>query len=288
MDASVTNREKTKAIIITVGIHIVVILLFLLIKYTIPAQQHTEDYGMEVNLGNSEDGFGTDQPEDPNPPSAADGASGMTLVNSESDDTKDVYTDDEADDDRPEVYKPKQKPTNTTAQINKQEKQKNNKQLTTPQNSPNNNASTQRTSRFGVQDALNASGNAASNTKAGGSQGDGTGAGDKGVPGGDPNATNYVGRGGSGTSSFNHSFSNRHVVSPPSKVAEFGRGGTVNVNVRVDREGRVTVTGISGTTDPTLNALARQKAASIRFNKAGPNDPIEQKGTIVFNFKVGK
>jgi outer membrane biosynthesis protein TonB len=292
MSVAITNKDRSKALIITALFHAAVILLFLLIKYTIPERTITEEYGMEVNLGNSDDGFGDEQPEDPNDPALLAGLTHTTHQNNnDADELKDVHTDEHtAEDDRVAITKPKVINPKAT-QINKKEKE-NNKKLpvasTTNTDKNTNSQPTEKVSRFGVTNTLNAGGNSAANTKTGGSEGDGNGDGDKGKPGGDPNSKNYNGNGGKGSSSFNHTLSNRHIVTPPSKLAEFNRGGTVKVSVRVDREGTVTVTGVSGSTDPTLNALAKQKAQSIKFNKAGPNDPIEQKGNIIFNFKVGK
>lgn len=287
MSTIASTKDRSQAIFITVGVHVAVILLFLLIKYTIPAQIQREEYGMEVNLGNSEDGFGDDQPEDPNPPSNQIAAGGSTAQGTEDDDIRDVHTDENLSDDDVAIKKP-DVVNKTAKKIQTEDKTKN-------KNQSNNNISTsnsrqQTTSRFNVSDALNSAsnGNAAANTKAGGSQGDGQGTGDKGKPGGDPNSKNYTGSGGKGTAGIDHNFNNRKIVVWPNNKAEFAKGGTVKVQVRVDKAGNVSVLGTSGSTDPSLNALARQKAAQIKFNKASAQDPIEQKGTIIFNFKVGK
>ena len=292
MSTVVTTKDRSQALMITVGFHILVVLIFLFIKYKIPAQLQTEEYGMEVNLGNSEDGFGDDQPEDPNPPSEQNAASANMLhQNQDEDNSKDVHTDDHASDDAVAVHKPKA-PIKTAKELKTEEPKQTNK-APKPTNTNTTTTTTtpkERTSRFDVKGGLNdgTNGNSAQNTKPGGAQGDGTGNGDKGVPGGNPNSTNYAGRGGNGTTGINHSFKNREIVAWPENTAEFNKGGSVKVEVRVDKSGKVTILGTSGSTDPSLNALARQKAAKIKFNQAGPNDPIEQKGTIIINFKVGK
>lgn len=287
MNTVTTGKDRSQALLITLGFHVLVILLFLLIKYHIPAQIHTEEYGMEVNLGNSEDGFGEDQPEDPNPPAEQLASGGGLALQNDAEDIKDVHTDDHASDDAIAIRKPTKPAVKPTKISTEEEQKKKNKSNTTNISSNN---STNRTSRFDVKGGLNSStnGNSAQNTKSGGSQGDGTGNGDKGKLGGNPNSSNYKGNGGSGTTGIDHSFNNRKIVNWPNNKAEFNKGGSVKVQVRVDKAGNVTILGTSGSTDPTLNALAKQKVAQIKFNQAGANDPIEQKGTIVINFKVGK
>lgn len=262
------STDKNKALMITIAFHILVVLLFVLIKYTIPEQIAIEEYGMEVNLGNSDDGFGDDQPEDPNAPSMS--LAGAAGANTRADNTPDYHTDPNADENTTAVHKSRNRQhTQTTLQQQDNNQQRN------------------RTSRFGVSDALSKSGNLAENTKDGGSQGDGSGNGDKGKPGGDPNATNYDGNGGTGNSVFSHTLKGRYVEKKPSNTAKFSKSGRVRVSIRVDRQGNVTVTGISGSSDPQLNAVAKQKAQAHKFN-ANPNAPIEQKGEIIVNFTVGK
>src|SRR4051812_33108547 len=60
-----TTGFNYKAALWTVGVHALLLLLFFLISYTImplPPPPVTEEGGLEVNLGNSENGSGTDQP----------------------------------------------------------------------------------------------------------------------------------------------------------------------------------------------------------------------------------
>lgn len=279
MKSMALNTDRNKALIITIGFHLLVLLLFLIIRYTIPATIVTEDYGMEVNLGNSEDGFGDDQPEDPNDPSGMTAMGGEKTQEKE-DDARLVHTDDHTGDNNTAIVQPKNPAKNTP------QKQPDDKHKKTNTNATNT-GTQQRTSRFGVSDALNSSGNRAANTKPGGNQGDGKGDGDKGKPAGDPNSNNYDGNGGKGSSSFNHTLRDRFVEKTPSNTASFSKSGTVRVSIRVDRKGIVSVTGVSGSSDPQLNEIAKQKALAHKFNEK-PDAPIEQKGEIIVNFRVGK
>lgn len=280
MKSLALNTDRNKALIITIGFHLLVILLFLIIRYTVPAIIVTEDYGMEVNLGNSEDGFGDDQPEDPNDPSGLT-AMGGGSASAHEEDSRMVHTDDHTGEDNTPVAQPKN-PSRDIRRKQPEDTRKKKDNSAAPAT-----GAQQRTSRFGVSDALNSSGNRASNTKPGGNQGDGTGDGDKGKPGGDPNSGNYNGNGGKGSSSFSHTLRDRYVEKTPGNTAEFSKAGTVRVSIRVDRKGNVTVTGVSGSSDPQLNEIAKQKARAHKFNE-NSNAPIEQKGEIVVNFRVGK
>src|SRR5687767_7463256 len=54
---------NTRAAAWTAGVHILLLLLFILIRYSSPTvTQPVQELGMEVNLGTSEEGSGEDQP----------------------------------------------------------------------------------------------------------------------------------------------------------------------------------------------------------------------------------
>jgi len=286
----VQKKNNTIAWITTVVIHAVLLLLFLLIKYHVPAQIVIEEYGMEVNLGSDEDGFGDDQPENPNDPNIAmyNPALASKTSTNEADDGRDFHTDD-AGIDNPTLYKSNEKPKQPSTRIiqeeKKRDKRNNNSALASNQQNAPATQTPQR--RFGgISSAMNA-GNNAQNSNPGGSEGRGTGNGDAGVPGGTPGASNYSGTPGRGSSSYSHNLGSRSIVQKPSNSAEFKVGGTVNVQVRVDRNGNVTVIGVTGSSNASLVGLAKQKVMAMKFNK-DDNAPIEQKGTIVINFITGK
>lgn len=286
---AVESKNNVVAWSVTIGVHVLLLLLFILIKYHVPAQVVTEEYGMEVNLGSDEDGFGDDQPENPNDPNAAlfNPSATNASTSKDADDGKDFHTDDDGLD-NPNVFKRKEKPTqpsNNIAKEDKKNKQRTNDGSAASQQQQQANNTPQR--RFGnIGNALN-SGNNAQNNNPGGSEGKGSGNGDAGVPGGTVGANNYTGTPGKGTSSFSHNLGSRSIVQKPSNSATFKVGGSVNVQVRVDRNGNVTVIGVTGSSNANLVELAKQKVAAMRFNKDA-NAPIEQKGTIVVNFIVGK
>jgi hypothetical protein len=63
LSSSIQNNViDKKAATVTLIVHAILLLLFVFIQYTLPpTTSPTEELGMEVNLGNSDDGFGTMQ-----------------------------------------------------------------------------------------------------------------------------------------------------------------------------------------------------------------------------------
>jgi outer membrane biosynthesis protein TonB len=276
------QQKNTKALIWTVAVHALLLLVFLLSKYTLPAQAPVEDLGLEVNLGTSENGFGTDQPEDPEDPAAANASVAVNASSSSSSNDREVHTSDDAD--APAVHvnrttpdkKPTPRPvtptpnrrvntnnTNTVAKTN------------TPAQSP----------RYVYPGATGKGGNSAQNNHPGGNEGIGQGNGDMGVPGGTPGASNYAGVPGGGGTSIGHSISGRNIVSRPDPKAEFREGGKVVIRVTVNRDGAITDSRIVSAANATIRALALKKLQSVRFNKS-TTAPAEQFGNITFNFKA--
>lgn len=276
------QQKNTKALIWTIAVHALLLLVFLLSKYTLPAQAPVEDLGLEVNLGTTEDGFGTDQPEDPEDPAAANASVAVNASSSSSSNDREVHTSDDAE--APAVHinrtTPDKKPTprpvtptpnrrvntnnaNTVARTN------------TPAQSP----------RYVYPGATGKGGNSAQNNRPGGSEGIGQGNGDMGVPGGTPGASNYTGVPGGGGTSIGHSISGRNIVSRPDPKAEFREGGKVIIRVTVNRDGAITDSRVVSAANATIRALALKKLQSVRFNKSS-TAPAEQFGNITFNFKA--
>ncbi len=276
------QAKHTKALAWTAGVHILLLLLFLLVRYTMPVQVPVEELGLEVNLGTSEQGFGTDQPEMPDDP-AADAA---VAVHSSAPDqgtaAREVHTTEEED--APVVF---------------QRRTENNKK-TTPQptvasrnrSTPNttrattNQASTTRPQnpRYVYAGGTGTGGNSAQTSSPGGNEGIGQGDGDMGVPGGTPGAANYSGTPGGGTS-IGHSISGRNIVQRPDPKAEFREGGKVVIRVTVNREGLITDSRVLSAANATIRALAEKKLRNVRFNNS-PSAPAEQFGNITFDFKT--
>ncbi len=270
------KQKNMKAASVTIGVHAVLLLLFLLIRYQVPAMEPTPEMGMEVNLGNSDDGMGDEQPliegnaggEAIAINKAASGANTPTARNYVSTD------DDRAPGVTPSVNKNKKQGQDLTDNRNRNQQT----------NVSTNNRSTERVKALypGEQNG-NGGNNATSSNK---STGEGiTGKpGDQGRPDGNPDATNYTG-GGTGSSGVSHNLANRSIVAYPPRDAEFREGGKVVLRVTVDRNGSISRYRVVSAANAQLKALAEQKIKKVRFN---PNDeaPAEQSGNITFQFIV--
>jgi TonB family protein len=276
------QQKNTKALIWTVAIHALLLIIFLLAKYTMPAQTPIADLGIEVNLGTSENGFGTDQPEDPEDPAAQNAAIAASASSSNASEKEVMTNDDEPDAPEVRVNKPTPEKKPTTRPVTQ-----------TPNRRPNtqNTNATARTStpaqspRYVYPGSSGRGGNSGQNNRPGGNEGIGQGEGDMGVPGGTPGASNYSGVPGGGGTSIGHSISGRTIVSRPDPKAEFREGGKVVIRVTVNRDGAITNSRIVSATNSVIQALALKKLQSVKFNKS-TTAPAEQFGNITFNFRA--
>lgn len=268
-----------KAAAWTVGIHILLFLLFLLVRYTLPAPvPPVEELGMEVNLGTDADGSGTDQPMatgDPAPDRASARYHAAAQQNTEARDM--AQTDD------PDAPAVKQVQPNNASVRN------NNTQTTTQQRNRNqqqasSNNRQQQNPRYVYNGATGNGGNGAVTDKPGTGEGNTTGSGDRGVPGGTPGASNYTGSPGNGTGGISHTLSGRG-ISPAQFYAEFHEGGKVVVQVTVDRSGNIISKRIKSSPSEELSRIALQKLSQAKFSSSSNAEP-QQFGTVTIVFKA--
>lgn len=261
------NRFNNKAAIITAGVHVLLLLLCLLIGYTLPASPApVDEMGMEVNLGNSDDGSGTDQPFSTEAP-AQQPEERQAAQRSDAEEAPANLTTDESDD-GPAIRTVKsdhKKPSQVAE----------NKPKTAAQPKP----------KLLYPGAAGNGGNSAAINQAGTGEGNGQGNGDKGVPGGTPGAANYSGIPGSGTGGIAHSFNDRTMVARPQPDAVFKEGGKVVIKVTVNREGTVISKRVLSAANPELGRIAMQKINEVKFNRS-EQAPPEQFGNITFVFKT--
>jgi outer membrane biosynthesis protein TonB len=257
-----------KAAIISIGAHIALLLLCLFIGYTLPASSApTEEMGMEVNLGNSEDAYGEDQAlSTENPAFQPEESQSSTSDNNNTETPNDLITD-ENDVDAAVVK------TNPIAN-KKQSSQKLVQDKSIAPQKP----------KILFPASNGPGGNAARIDKNGGNEGNGTGNGDKGVAGGTAGAKNYTGIPGNGTGGMGHSFTDRSLVAKPTPDAEFREGGKVVVRVTVNRAGAVIDKRIKSQANAELGKIALKKIEDVRFSKS-ESAPPEQFGDITFVFK---
>lgn len=275
-----------KALSWTVGVHVLLLLLFMLWKYNTPANAApVQELGMEVNLGTSADGLGDDQPMDMDDPAPEVAANNHHSAASEAAEERDVERSDEADapDVAPPVRpitptraRPQQQPAQQPARRPANTPQQANTRTTTPQ---------QQRPRFVFEGSSGRGGNGAQSNAGGGNEGNTFGDGDRGVPNGTPGASNYTGSPGTGTGGISFSLGGRSIVSYPPKEAEFREGGKVVVRITVNREGVIVNKQIISATNAELRPIALSKLQRVKFNRS-EQAPAEQFGNITFIFKT--
>jgi TonB family protein len=258
-----------KAAIVTVGAHALLLLLCLLISYSLPAiTASSEEMGMEVNLGNSDDGSGDDQPFSTERP-AMQPEETHAASRERADHSEDPVAASANDDEDAAPVRTVKADTRRTTQTDQQKPKQADQpkpKLLYPGNTGN-------------------GGNAATIDRAGTGEGNGTGPGDKGVPGGTPGAANYTGVPGTGTGGISYSLDNRVIVDYPERDAIFREGGKVVIRVTVNKDGVITNQRIISSSNNELSRIAKQKVEKIRFNRS-ESAPPEQFGNITFVFKT--
>ncbi len=274
----VDASTRTKAIAWTVGIHLLLILFFILVKYSVPVALAVEELGMEVNLGTSDNGSGDDQPMDREDPAAAV-AFNNTQSSAAQTQEKELMESEDAD--APVINR-----TTPNTRYNRQTSS------TTPDNRAAANDETDgrhttrqaQRPRYVYDGASGRGGNSASADQSGTSEGNTTGDGDRGAPGGTPGASNYEGSPGPGTGGISHTLTGRD-ISPKKFSAEFNEGGKVVIRIKVDRNGNIISKAVKSSPSSALTKIALQKLSQAKFS-ASPNAAPEQFGEITIVFKT--
>ena len=288
MQSEFESQKNIKAFGYTAGVLALILVFLLFIRWTMPTLPVIPlDEGIEVNLGNSDAGFGTDQPLLPGEPTP-DNKQAYTppkQVAAEDNNTKEVETNDK-DDDAPEIKKPPvTKPD--AKKIPEKDVVKNTKPSTQPVTNPTP-APPKAKATMGTVKGTGTGGNEADTYKKGGNEGIAGGSGDQGKPGGDPDSKNYTGTGGKGNSGSItiKGLQGRRIVKLPSFTDEFNEKATIVVDITVDGAGNV-VSAVyqprgSNSSDADKKAIAIRKAMQVKFNASGS----ESSGSLVFNFKL--
>jgi TonB family protein len=257
------DRDNIKGLVGTFVFHALLLLGLLLMALKTPLPL-PEEAGVEVNLGNSDEGMGEIQPEE-----LASGAPAVPPP-SASAAKEEVVTEDS---DEAPAIEPVKKDKPVPA--DKPEPKQSNKPTPKPEPQPVVNPDAIYKGKQGK-------------TNGGGNEGITGKPGDQGKPNGTPDSDIYDGSGGSGGGvSFDLAGrSSRQIPRPSNK---FRDRGTVVVTIFVNRAGLVTrvISGAKGTTTSNLELrqLAETAARQARFS---PKDdaPEEQKGTITYIFEL--
>lgn len=237
-DTSNTQKNR-KALLITLAVHSLLLLLFFLFSFKTPdVPLPPPEEGIEVNLGNSDIGFGDVQPLQPGEPAPApeDISSVPAPAPSEEISTTEKETTQKDEPDVPEISKPtkktavKEKPAEEKKVVAK--KETTNPVVTAPKETkprPKALFTGGNGSGGNGQDSYNNSTN----------QGIAGGNGDQGKPGGNPNSDSYSGNGGNGSGGPRVIHGNRKIVKAYSFEGELDKA-TIYALIKVSPSGKGT------------------------------------------------
>lgn len=287
MDTQFERNKNLKASAYTAAITALLFFVMFFVSWQVPVvQPPVVDEGIEVNLGNSDEGLGDVAPEVPGAPAdaqdeLADNPPPPSSVSSE-----------------PSNEAPNEPSDNVnTVAVNASTKKEDNKPVS---ESKKNTAKTaeQPTTTVEVKPKPKAVYGAPGNTGTGGNnadsyngvsnQGIAGGQGDQGKLNGNPNSDSYTGSGGTGNSgvSIRQGLTGRKFTKLPSFEDDFNTPAKVAVDIRVNEAGSVVSAIINPRGTTTVNAnirsIAIRKAKELKFTAADE----EQSGTIVFDFKI--
>ncbi len=284
------EREKNiKAATYTAIVCALLIIIFFYAKWTLPPiAQPPIEVGIEVNLGNSEEGLGDVAPQMPGEPAAAkeDNYSPPAAVKSQPTEEENINGDENEADDAPAVNKTaKTTVKHTTVPETTPVKPRENTQpvVRSAPAPPRPKAIYKGGSNNGP------GGNGADSYNGVRNQGIAGGRGDQGNPNGNPNSDSYKGNASSGNSGvrIRSGLNGRRFTRLPSFEDDFNENAKVAVDIRVDKNGNVIAAAVNPrgttTTNGSIRSIATRKAMQLKLN-AGDED--EQTGTILFDFKL--
>ena len=285
-------KKNMQAGTITLVILALLFLVLFLVGWTTPSMlQPVPEEGIEVNLGNSDAGFGNDQPFLPGKPSPQEEKQQYTppkAVQTQKEDVKDPLSNDK-DEDAPEIKKPKIVKPEATKIAEKEEPKKvmpkKEEVATPPAPAPRKPAAV-----MGKITDKGTGGNEADSYKKGGSEGIAGGKGDQGRPGGNPDSKNYTG-GGHGNSgvSISRGLQGRRFTNVYNYQGDFDTNEKVAVDIRIDKNGNVLSASYQPRGSTTSSSSYKDKAIEIvkksKLN-ASPNGDDEQTGTVIINFRI--
>lgn len=272
MDLSFEKEKNIKAFTITSVITIVLFLIFFYVHYEkpIPPELNIGE-GIEVNLGNSETGFGTIAPQSPGKEATQQQASTSRTVNNNAQPITPTTNPSEEDVAVNNNKKMVSKNTNITE----------NKPLPTP---------IPKAIFKGTSSTKINGGNNSDSYKGVLNQGIAGGKGDQGKLNGNPNSDSYngnaaSGKSGSGGVAIKNGLDGRRITKFPNFEDDFNENAKVAVDITVDQLGNIIAATINPkgttTTNTNIRNIALRKARTLKLN-SGPAET--QTGTLIFSF----
>lgn len=277
------SNKNTKALVTTLVLHGLLLLMFFLIafKEPIPPVYPPPGEGIEVNLGNSDQGFGDVQPLVPGEPAPAQEEQlSSPPKTSQPETVKEATPDDPNGDEEVAkklvVTKPTTKPK---PEVNKETPKKNPSPatVTNPTPAPPKPKAT-------YKGGTGTGGNNADDYNNSKNQGIAGGKGDQGKPNGNPNSDSYAGNGGSGKSVGPKVYGNRKIVKYYSFTGDLDKA-TVYATVRVSPSGIGTFLGFDKRSTSRSQAYADAIISylrNIQFDKSTDESTV----VVQFNFNV--
>jgi hypothetical protein len=278
------QQKNMKAGAYTAAILVALAIFLFLVSWQLPQIANPDPplelQGIEVNMGTDETGFGTDQPLLPGDPAPeANTAPAQTAMNNAGD-----YSPDDAESDVPvvknDIKNVNTKPTEATKIATS---------VTKPVTNPTPAPAKPKAVFNGKTSpgATGTGGNGADSYYKGSNQGIAGGKGDQGKTGGDPNSDSYTGDGrGNGGIRIKTGLTGRRITGNYSFEDEFNQNAVVAVDVVVNESGNVISASVSPrgttTTNSNIRNIAIRKAKQLKFTAGNE----EQKGTLMFDFKL--
>lgn len=283
------RQKNLKALGITVLICIALFSLMFLISWNLPqAPQPIADEGIEVNLGNSEEGLGDIAPELPGEMAAAEETTIAVPKTTAAQDEPEVMKEvaDNEEEDAPVIRtsnKPEVKPKPAAVLPKATKKTAPEVVAATPK------PPAPKAVYKGGTTASNSGGNGGDSYNGVRNQGIAGGSGDQGKPNGNPQSDSYTGNGGTGKSgvSIRSGLGGRRFTHLPSFTDDFNQNAKVAVDITVSSSGSVVQAMVNPkgttTTNQNIRSIAVAKARQLKLNAS---EADEQTGTIVFDFKL--
>ena len=278
------RNKNMKATAYTIGVIGALFLFFILMSWTLPVTPPPPvDTGVEVNLGNSDQGLGDVPPQIPGEPAEQQQTNFNPPPSQQAQAQTDPDVAENNEKDAPVIHtSPKPEKKKQIAPVNNENKKATVKTVTNPTPAP----PKPKAVYAGGKSASN-SGNNADSYNNSRNQGIAGGKGDQGKPNGNPNSDSYTGNGGTGSAgiSITNGLQGRHISSAARFQDAYKYGGKVSVDITVDENGTVTSARVKpGSPFADLNAIAEKRARQLKFNKG--NTP--QTGTITIVFQNPK
>ena len=288
MNSKTSNTQKNgKAAFITLSVHAILFLLFFLFSFKKPpAPAPVIEEGIEVNLGNSDIGFGDVQPLQPGEPAPTDEATVTApppLPAVEEAEEKEKEITEREDTDAPEISKPAKK-----TEIKKKTTTENKTVVKNPKPTP---ATTSPSPKPEIpkpkavfKGGTGTGGNGSDDFNNSRNQGIAGGNGDQGKPGGNPNSDSYSGNGGTGSGGPRVVSGNRKIVKAYSFTGDLDKA-TIYAIIKVNPN------GLGSFVDFAKNSTSRNPAYKnaiinylprIQFNSTNETSQV----TVRFEFNV--